>query len=178
MVFRLLADLVVAVHFLFIIFIAVGALLAWRWPGLCWLHVPAFIYGAVIITVGFTCPLTPLEKHLRRLGGEHEYSGGFIDHYIKGVIYPKQLNWLAQALIAAAVVVGYTGLLLRRRRAPAKADGPAGHAAGRPSAEARNAFDGTRDGPTQETLDARARDAGARPFTGGGRQRPPSEGVK
>jgi hypothetical protein len=116
MVFRLLADLVVAAHFLFIIFIAVGALLAWRWPRLCWLHLPAFIYGAVIITVGFTCPLTPLEKHLRRLGGQQEYAGGFVDHYITGVIYPEKLTWLAQALVATTVVVGYAGLALKRKR--------------------------------------------------------------
>ncbi|MGZ4618348.1 MAG: DUF2784 domain-containing protein [Frankiaceae bacterium] len=139
MVFRLLAELVVAAHFLFIIFIAVGALLAWRWPGLFWLHLPAFIYGAVIITVGFTCPLTPLEKHLRRLGRQKDYAGGFVDHYITGVIYPKQLTWLAQAVVATAVVVGYAGLLRRRRRVHAKADGTAGYPARHPSAGAGNA---------------------------------------
>ena len=123
MVFRLLADLVVVVHFSFIIFIAVGALLAWRWPWLFWFHLPAFIYGAVIITVGFTCPLTPLEKYFRRLGHQHEYAGGFVDHYITGVIYPEKLAPLVQALIAVAVVVGYVGLLRKRRRVDAKAAG-------------------------------------------------------
>lgn len=141
MVFRLLADLVVAAHFLFIIFIAVGALLAWRWPRLCWLHLPAFIYGAVIITVGFTCPLTPLEKHLRRLGGQQEYAGGFVDHYLTGVIYPEKLTWLAQALVATAVVVGYAGLARTRirRRTSAKADGTAAHPSRHPSTEPEDA---------------------------------------
>ena len=129
MFFRLVADLVVVAHFTFIMFIAAGGMLAWRWPRLVWVHLPAFVYGAAIIGIGFTCPLTPLEKYFRRLGGESPYQGGFIDHYIKGDLYPAHLNALAQSLVAAAVVVGYAGLV-RRRRAPGgrrstQASGPA-----------------------------------------------------
>lgn len=120
MFFRLVADLVVVAHFTFIMFIAAGGMLAWRWPRLFWVHLPAFVYGAAIIGIGFTCPLTPLEKYFRRLGGESPYPGGFIDHYIKGHIYPAQLNALAQSLVAAAVVVGYAWLV-RRQRARADA---------------------------------------------------------
>ena len=66
----LLADLVVAVHLAGIGFIAAGGLLAWRWPRLLWAHVPAVGWGVAIILIGFTCPLTPLEKYFRRLAGE------------------------------------------------------------------------------------------------------------
>ena len=69
MVFRLLADAVVVVHFAFVVFVAVGGLLAWRWPRVLVLHVPAVIWGVGIVTVGYECPLTPLERHLRELGG-------------------------------------------------------------------------------------------------------------
>ncbi len=119
MFYRLLADLVVIVHFAFLVFIATGGLLAWRWPRLVWLHMPAVAWGAAIITIGFTCPLTPLEKHFQRLAGERGYAGGFVDHYIENVIYPERLTPLLRTLAAAAVVVGYAGLLDKRRRASA-----------------------------------------------------------
>ncbi|HEY3005856.1 MAG TPA: DUF2784 domain-containing protein [Kribbellaceae bacterium] len=132
MVYRLLADLVVIVHFAFIVFIAVGGLLVWRWPRLMWLHAPALAWGVAIITIGFTCPLTPLEKHLQRLAGQRGYAGGFVDHYIENVIYPQRLTPLLRTLAAAAIGVGYAGLLTRRRRARARPTACEAAAATRP----------------------------------------------
>ena len=82
MIYRLLADLVVLVHLAFIVFVAVGALLAWRWPHLVWAHVPVVVWAVAIVAIGFTCPLTPLEKLLRRRAGGEAYDDGFIDHYL------------------------------------------------------------------------------------------------
>jgi Protein of Unknown function (DUF2784) len=114
MVYRLAADLVVIVHLAFIVFVAVGGLVAWRWPRLVWIHLPAAIYALLIVTVGFTCPLTPLEKSLRRRAGDEAYAEGFVDHYLKDVVYPGQLTSLLRGVVAACVVVGYAGLLLQR----------------------------------------------------------------
>jgi hypothetical protein len=116
MAYRSLADLVVVFHLVFILFVATGALLAWRWPRLFWLHLPAAAYAAAIVTIGFTCPLTPLEKHLRRIAGQEGYSGGFVKHYLEGVVYPGGLTPLLRTLAAAAIVVGYIGLAVRWRR--------------------------------------------------------------
>jgi len=113
MLYGQLADLVVVVHLGFIAFVAVGGFLAWRWPRLLWLHVPAVTYALVIVTVGFDCPLTPLEKHLRHAAGQAGYAKGFVDHYLTGVLYPDRLLVLAQALVAAAVITSYARLLLR-----------------------------------------------------------------
>src|SRR5262249_7180849 len=38
MFYRVLADAVVLAHLCFIAFVAVGGVLAWRWPRLVWLH--------------------------------------------------------------------------------------------------------------------------------------------
>jgi len=38
--YRLRADLVVVVHIAFIVFVAIGGFLAWRWPRLVCAHVP------------------------------------------------------------------------------------------------------------------------------------------
>ncbi len=116
MLFRVLADLTVVVHFAFIAFIALGGLLAWRWPRLVWLHVPAVAWGLAIVVVGFTCPLTPLEKYFRGLSGEAGYEGGFVDRYLEEVIYPDELTPLLRLLAAAAVLAGYAGLAAGRRR--------------------------------------------------------------
>lgn len=125
--YRLVADAVVVVHLAFIVFVGAGALLAWRWPRLVWLHVPAVVYAVAIVTVGFDCPLTPIEKHFRGLAGEGGYEGGFVDRYVEGVIYPESATTLLRAVAAVAVVAGYAGLVARRRaRADRRVDTPAG----------------------------------------------------
>jgi len=114
-VYGWLAGAVVAVHLAFIAFLVVGGFLAWRWPALVWLHVPVVVWGVFIVAVGFPCPLTPLEKALRRRAGGAAYEGGFIDQYLRDVVYPGDLTGLARALVAALVVVSYLGLVRRRR---------------------------------------------------------------
>lgn len=120
-----LADLVLAIHLGFILFVMLGALLVWRFPRLAWLHVPAVLWGIWIELSGGICPLTPLENHLRRLAGEAGYSGDFIGHYLLPIVYPRGLTPDIQLLMGLAVfainAVAY-GLLwhrkAQRRRAP------------------------------------------------------------
>jgi len=113
-----LADLVVVIHFLFIVFVALGGLLALRWPQAAWVHLPVAVYGAAIEFVGWTCPLTPLENHLRAAGRGATYEGGFIDHYLLPVIYPGLTRQAALVLGVLAVVVNVAvyALVWRRRR--------------------------------------------------------------
>lgn len=117
MLYRLTADLVVVIHLAFIAFVAIGGLLAWRWRWLLWLHLPSVVWALATVTVGLPCPLTPLEKYFRRLAGDEGYGGGFVDRYIEGVVYPESLTPLLRAMVAIAILVGYAGLLRRRRRA-------------------------------------------------------------
>lgn len=119
MIYSALADLVLATHFAFVVFVALGALLVlWR-TAVAWVHVPCALYGAAIEFFGWTCPLTPLEVRLRRTAGEAGYEGGFIRHYLEGVLYPE--NWSAVNLwlgIGVLVVNGaiYAWILRRRTR--------------------------------------------------------------
>jgi hypothetical protein len=118
MVYRALADAVVVAHFAFVVFVAVGSLLVPHRPALILLHVPALVWAVGIVTVGYECPLTALENHLRRLGGEHAYPGGFVDHYIENVLYPQRMTPLLLTLAGVTVVVGYAATLADRRRRP------------------------------------------------------------
>lgn len=105
MLWRFLADLLVAVHVLLVLFIVLGSLLVLRWPRLVWVHVPFALWGICVEFLNIVCPLTPLENRLRRLGGEAGYSGGFIEHYIRPVLYPDGLTRNIQFALGAFVVV-------------------------------------------------------------------------
>ncbi|MFJ4290361.1 DUF2784 domain-containing protein [Cupriavidus sp. NPDC089707] len=114
-----LADLVVVVHGLFIVFVVAGGLLVLRWPRLAWVHVPAAVWGVLIEWVGGTCPLTPLENALRRAAGEAGYSGGFIERYLLPLIYPAGLTPAVQFWLGLVVLVVNVAVYVvwwRRRR--------------------------------------------------------------
>jgi len=117
--YRVLADVVVTVHFAFVLFVVAGALLVARWPRLAWVHLPAALWGAGIEFTGSICPLTPLENHFRRLAGEEGYPGGFVEHYLLPVLYPGGLTRGVQIVLGIVVVVlnlGIYGWLFARRR--------------------------------------------------------------
>jgi hypothetical protein len=116
--YRLLADLVVILHFLFILFVVFGGLLALRWRWLPWIHLPAAAWGGFVELTGRICPLTPLENQLRRAAGNAAYEGDFIEHYLLPVIYPAGLTREIQIALAAMVVlinVVIYALVWRRR---------------------------------------------------------------
>lgn len=104
MLYRNLADLVLLLHLLFIVFVLAGGLLAFRWPKLVWVHLPAVLWGAAIEVAGWICPLTPLENHFRQLAGEAGYAGGFIEHYLLAVVYPADLTREIQLALGFAVL--------------------------------------------------------------------------
>lgn len=119
MYYGLLADLVVVVHLGFVVFVVVGGLLVFRWGWVAWLHLPAALWGALIEFFGWVCPLTPLERWLRRRAGEAGYEGGFVEHYILPVLYPGELTRGIQIALGVGVVVlnlCVYGWLLRSRR--------------------------------------------------------------
>ena len=107
-----LADLVVVLHAAFLVFVGLGGLLTRRAPNLVWLHLPALVWGASTIGVGIQCPLTLLEKRLRRADGQEPYPGGFVDRYIEDVVYPDGLTPVLWSIAAGIAVLSYTQLLL------------------------------------------------------------------
>jgi hypothetical protein len=121
MPYRSLADLVVVVHTLFVVFVVVGGFLVLRWPRLVWAHVPALVWGVLIEYVGWICPLTPLENALRARGGEAGYAGGFLDRYLLPLLYPvgltPHIQWVLGSVALGINVVAYALVLRRRRRA-------------------------------------------------------------
>lgn len=118
MPYGILADVVLVIHFGFVVFVAVGGFIAWRYPLLLVAHVPAVGWALGIVTVGWPCPLTGVENDLRERAGSEAYEGGFVDRYLTGVLYPTEYERLMQALLAFIVITAYVGLALRWRRSP------------------------------------------------------------
>lgn len=116
----LLADAVLVVHGLFIVWAALGAVAVWRWPTLALLHLPALAWAVWIELSGGICPLTPLENSLRRAAGQTGYSGGFIDHYVGGAIYPdgltRETQWVIAGVLLTINAVLYGLMIARVRR--------------------------------------------------------------
>ena len=124
MIFSLMADLVVLLHLLFILYAVFGALLVFRWKRNAWLHLPALMWAVLVALNNWVCPLTPVENRLRAAGAG-TYTGGFIEHYIIPVIYPAPLTPVIQTglgivlLVFNAVVYGIWAVSwLGHRRGP------------------------------------------------------------
>ena len=105
---RIAVYLVLVAHLAFVIFVALGGFAVPWQPWLAWVHLPIAIYGLLIEWVGWTCPLTPLEKSLRRRACMPVYEGDFLEQYV--------LPWLPlpgdQQRAATWVGVGIIGLNL------------------------------------------------------------------
>jgi hypothetical protein len=101
---RILADLIVVLHFAFILFVIFGGFLVLKYRRMIWLHLPAAIWGALIEFAGWLCPLTLLENRLRSASGDH-YTGGFIEHYLVPIIYPAMLTRNIQMALGFGVLL-------------------------------------------------------------------------
>jgi hypothetical protein len=104
MAYNLLADFVVVIHFIFVLFSLLGALLVIWWRKVLYLHLPAAVWAAWIEFSGRICPLTPLENWLRLRGGGGDYHGDFVGHYLLPVLYPSGLTRNVQFVLGGIVV--------------------------------------------------------------------------
>ncbi|GAB2571783.1 DUF2784 domain-containing protein [Dyella jejuensis] len=115
----LVADAVLMFHLAFILFVALGGLLALKWRWIPWLQLPAVAWGAFVEISGHACPLTPMENHFRLAAGQATYQGDCIGHYLLAAIYPDGLTRSIQFVLAALVLLvnGSVYAWLVRRRA-------------------------------------------------------------
>ncbi|MDE0062550.1 MAG: DUF2784 domain-containing protein [Gammaproteobacteria bacterium] len=119
--YRLAADTMMVAHLLYIVFVVVGGLIAFRARWILWLHIPAVAWAIYVQYIGRVCPLTTWEKEFRDLAGDAGYDGGFIDHYIIPIIYPPDMT-IAMHLVLGTLVIlvnggVYAALIAQARRA-------------------------------------------------------------
>ena len=112
-----LADLVLIVHFLFVLFVVGGLLAIWTGAALGWVwvrnlrfrvaHLAAILLIMAESLVGMACPLTVWENFLRKTG-----SGGtsFMQRWVGRLIFYDLPEWvftLAYVLFALAVLATF-----------------------------------------------------------------------
>ena len=69
MIYNYLADLVVVLHGLFVLFVLLGGFLLFWKSSVAWYHIPAVFWAAGIEFFGWICPLTPPGKYAAGKGG-------------------------------------------------------------------------------------------------------------
>jgi hypothetical protein len=104
----LLADTILVLHVLFVVFVVSGLLaiylgycLKWHWVSnrkFRILHLIAI--GIVVLQswLGVICPLTLWEMALREQAGAATYTGSFIQHWLQYLLYYSAPNWVFIAL--------------------------------------------------------------------------------
>jgi hypothetical protein len=80
--YRALAIGLVATHAAVSLFIVFGGLLVWHGLAPLWLQVSLAAWGVLTFVGNMTCPLTPLEKWLRRRARLPTYDTGFVERYM------------------------------------------------------------------------------------------------
>lgn len=110
------ADAVLMFHFLFAGIAAFGGFAVIFYLEFAWIQVPTVLWSAAITLMGWTCPLTPVEKRFRTAGGGVAYKGGFIQHYIGNAVYPRGMPRKLEITAGVSVLSGnaiiYAGIWL------------------------------------------------------------------
>ncbi|MCA9185415.1 MAG: DUF2784 domain-containing protein [Pirellulaceae bacterium] len=117
LIYLILADLVVTVHFAYVSFVIVGlaltivgAAMRWNWIRNFWFRVLHLLMIAVVVAeawCGVTCPLTIWENKLRRLAGQTTYTGGFVANLLHDAMFFDADPWvftLGYTLFGVAVI--------------------------------------------------------------------------
>jgi len=103
--YEIAANLILIVHFTFILFVVFGALLFFVTTKIVFIHIPAFIWGSYIELTHSICPLTYLENLFLRKANLTTYSEGFIQNYLMPIVYPTNLTKDLQIYLGIALIV-------------------------------------------------------------------------
>ncbi len=120
MIYSILADALLVIHLIFIIFVLLGGILIIKWRWVVYLHLPTAAWGILVEFNHWICPLTPWENALRRAAGDISYETSFIEHYLLPLIYPSNLTNELQIILGSLIIIInlmiYSGLLLKIKR--------------------------------------------------------------
>ena len=103
--YELAANLILIVHFIFIIFVVFGALLFFVVKKIVFIHIPALIWGSYIELTHSICPLTYLENWFLNKANLTVYSEGFIQNYLVPIVYPPDLTKDLQIYLGITLIV-------------------------------------------------------------------------
>ena len=95
----MLADIIVLTHFLWIIFLFLGALWGVKNRVVRIFHLSGLAFAILIQIFSWYCPLSYLEVWLRsRHDSSLTYTGSFIIHYVERIVYIELSRYLILVL--------------------------------------------------------------------------------
>lgn len=111
--YKLLADAVVLLHLLWIVFLFIGAWWGVRYKAVRLVHIGGLVFAVSMQVFGWYCPLTHLEVWLRaKHNPALSYSGSFIAHYTERLIYADLSPLLI--FIVTVILAGVNGAVYAR----------------------------------------------------------------
>ena len=129
MPYQVLADAVLVLHFVIVLFVigglvAVGAgnIRGWHWVNSLWFRLAHLAAVGVVVAqawMGEVCPLTTVESWLRMQAGSPGYSRSFIEHWVQTVLFYEAPAWvfvLAYTTFALLVLATWWRFPPRRSR--------------------------------------------------------------
>ena len=118
MLYRILADIVVVVHLLWVLFLITGAYWGRKHRAVRIMHGSGMVFAVVINLFGWYCPLTHLEAWLMTRHGSPSYPGSFIGHYAYRLVYldvpPSVITFLTILLAIATAWIYWSSFTARR----------------------------------------------------------------
>jgi hypothetical protein len=119
MLFSILADIVIVIHLLWILFLAAGAYWGRRRRAVMLVHGAGLGFAVISQIFGWYCPLTHLEVWLaERQSAARAYPGSFIAHYADRLIYinVRPAIIFVFTLVLVAVNIGIYWSVSRKSR--------------------------------------------------------------
>jgi len=115
MLYKVLADIVVLIHFLWIVFLFFGAFWGIKNKVAKIFHLSGLAFAFIIQIFDWYCPLTHLEVWLR---SKHSpfltYAGSFIIHYVEKIVYIEISRFLV--LVFTILLCGLNAWIYLRKR--------------------------------------------------------------
>lgn len=107
MIYRILADLTVVIHLVYVGFVVLGLvatvagwLMKWEWIRNRWfrgIHLTMILIVVVEAWAGITCPLTTWEQEFRSAAGQETYQGDFIANWAHNAMFFEAEPWVFTA---------------------------------------------------------------------------------
>jgi len=116
-VLLLLADAILVMHLLFVLFVVFGLVAVylgyvfhWRWVRRRRFRIVHLLAIGIVVVqswLGVICPLTRWEMALRAEAGAEVYAGSFIQHWLQALLYYSAPDW-----VFVAVYTGFGALVV------------------------------------------------------------------
>jgi len=119
MVYRVLADFIVVVHFIWILFIIFGVVFAFFRFKIALLHLAGLVFSLLLNLMGWYCPLTYLENYLYSLHGyKSTDTGSFLLKVLEPLVYPNLPEYyirIGEILFVCLYIIVYAYLAKKYR---------------------------------------------------------------